>query len=493
MTLDPNAPQESKPVIRRARKGFVMLAMRTITVQATTLIAQIQLARLLKPSEFGVYGVLSFVLYFMQMFGDVGVGGALIQKKGEPTKADLDTVFTFQVATGAMLALLASLVGSFLPFIWHSLPRNAVPLMRIVALSILLDFCRAVPKINLERHLHFGRLGAVEAAQTISFAVVAVGLAKAGWGVWALGLAMLTQSIVGTTLAFTLSPYKPHIALDISLLKPLLSFGLRYQAKYVIGLINHGVTPLYAGAKLGMTSLGLIEWSQNTAFISLRIVELFSRVTFPLVSRIQHDKAAQAAVVSKNLYLAASCVFLISTLLITRGVEIIVPLYTAKWLPAVPMLHVYAMVICIGCISPIIASAMDAIGKPAYFARVALFWTVLNWVAAPIGTALGGMFGFVVGHGVHTVVGNVVVLLLAKKLLPGIVVMRGWINLVITSCFLLWLEPKVRSRLPQTYVGLVLDIILFIALFAIVLIAVGGKQWLPWRAFTRDNEAQPIQ
>src|SRR5690606_30612471 len=79
--------------------------------------------------------------------------------------------------------------------------------------------------------------------------------------------------------------------------------------------------------------------------------------------------------------------------------------------------------ITIGFVSPLIASALDAIGRPGVIARLSMGWTALNWLVIPF-AARYGMFGFTLGYVVHVVVGNLAVIYVIKRLVPELRLFR---------------------------------------------------------------------
>jgi hypothetical protein len=90
----------------------------------------------------------------------------------------------------------------------------------------------------------------------------------------------------------------------------------------------------------------------------------------------------------------------------------------ASGLPAVPLLAVFAGAISIGFLSPLVAAALDAIGRPGVFLRVACLWTAITWIAVPIGTTYGGTLGFALGYASHVVIGNLVIAEVLRRMLP---------------------------------------------------------------------------
>src|SRR3990172_4291410 len=101
-------PQDIK---QRSFKGVIALTSRTFVLQVIALVATFILTVLLDPAAFGIFFVVTAAVNFLNYFSDIGLAAALIQKKEQPTRADLVTTFTIQqllVGTAVVIALLLS-------------------------------------------------------------------------------------------------------------------------------------------------------------------------------------------------------------------------------------------------------------------------------------------------------------------------------------------------------------------------------------------------
>ncbi|MBI4706164.1 MAG: oligosaccharide flippase family protein [Deltaproteobacteria bacterium] len=403
---------------RRARRGVLALVGRTALVQLAVLGGSIALARLLDPADFGVFAIVQFALAFIAYFGDAGLGAALIQKKEPPTQGELASVFWLQLLLGLAVVLLVGLGAGAVQLVWPGLPPAAVWLLRALSLGLLLTLPRVIPCILMERELQFGRLGALDVAGQVAFYLAAVPLAALGAGVWSLALGVLGQAVVVTALAFALRPWRPTLALDRRGLRAMVRFGLPFQAKNLVGFVNGALTPLYGGVALGERRLGYINWAQATAYFPLKLVEIMARVTFPLLSRLQHDHALLSRELGRSIRICAIATLGYAALIAALGEPIVRLVYTDKWLPALPLLYLYAGAISLGFLAPIVASALDALGRPGLFLRLSVAWTALAWLAVLFATPRWGMVGFVAGYCLHVVVGNIAVIFVVRRLVP---------------------------------------------------------------------------
>src|SRR3989339_1004766 len=96
----------------KAFKGVFTLTFRRLILKIIDTAGVIVLARALSQDVFGVFGIISFVVFtFLAFFSDIGFGAALIQKKEELTQDDLRTTFTIQQTLVTLLLLAAWLLS----------------------------------------------------------------------------------------------------------------------------------------------------------------------------------------------------------------------------------------------------------------------------------------------------------------------------------------------------------------------------------------------
>ncbi|HYQ01107.1 MAG TPA: oligosaccharide flippase family protein [Polyangiaceae bacterium] len=404
---------------RRAKWGVLILGGRTAVQQLIVLAGQVYLARVLGPADFGVFWIVQFALSFFALFGDAGFGAALIQKRDTATQSELSSVFWSQLL---LVSLVTSVIFASAPWVvkfWPDLPANAAWLLRALSLSLLLTSLRVVPAILMERELLFGRLSVIDLLLSMSFYCTAVVLAHLGYGTTALVIGVLVQGVVGLITAFSLRPWLPGLHFDTRVLRPILNFGVVLQAKNIIGFVNAAIMPLYAGRALGRYPLGIVTWSRNTSIFSVAIVDILSRVNFPLLSRLQHDRGAFARALERTIQISAIVTFLFVALLLGLAPSVVRVIYGEKWLPALPTLYVFTCTASISFLIPIINGALDALGKPRIMMLLGLAWTILNWSAVTLVMQIRhDAFWFAIGFCVHVVLGSWAVWLVVKHFIP---------------------------------------------------------------------------
>jgi O-antigen/teichoic acid export membrane protein len=411
--------QASQALKRRAKLGLIALTVRSIMQNVVILVANVYLARVLTPGDYGIFGILQFAVSFFKLVGDTGLGAALVQKHQAPDDVELSSIWWLQLGIGLVLVAVSFAAVPGLPLIWPALSGGAAWLLPGLALSLLFTMMRAVPFLILERQVNFGWVGLLEFLGTLVYYGSALVLAQLGYGAAALVWATVGQAALVSIAANIVLPWKPKFTYDHARVKSLLKFGFAFQGANVVGFINNALTPLLVGARLGKEALGIVNFAQGTAWFPTHPVGIVRRVYFPYLSRLQNDPLAFARELDKATLLCAlpSCFFCAMFL---GGAERVVEIiYSAKWLPAVVPLYFYSIGFAFNFFSWIGGAAIEAKGHASKSIRISAIVTVTNWTGSLIGVWISPTpTGFAVGTFFQLIVSPFLVLWWVRKLAP---------------------------------------------------------------------------
>ena len=364
---------------KRSLGGIRSLLMRQVLTKLTFLIANIALARLLAPQIFGIFSIVSFIVQFFSLFGEVGLGAALIQKKDQLDQRELSSIFWFQQAVAWCMAIILILAAPLLVTFYPSLPPVGVWLVRALAVSLVVSSLKSVPVLQLERNLDFTRIAYIDVAESISFHAVAVGLAYTGWGVWSFVIAAICRSLTSVVVVFSCSHWRPSREYDFDAVRRLLRFGIPYQGNNILAFVKDAVTPIFLGVYAGAAAVGFVNWAKNFAFAPLMLSEVFGRVAFPAFSRIQEDKDLLARTVKRSIRMMTLIMFPFTAVMLAAAPELIQLVFTAKWLPALPSFYFFCTSpLVIGIILPMY-SAILALGNSRVILWMMILLLLLEW------------------------------------------------------------------------------------------------------------------
>lgn len=415
----PEEVAEDTALKRRAKLGLIALTVRSVLQNLVILVANVYLARILTPGDYGIFGILQFAVSFFRLLGDTGLGAALVQKKETPDDVEFSSIWWLQLGVGLALVAVSFAAVPVLPLIWPALTGDAALLLPGLALSLLFTMMRAVPFIILERQVSFGWVGLLEFLGTLVYYGSALALAHLGYGAAALVWATVGQAALISIAANIVLPWKPKFTYDHGRVRQLLKFGFAFQSTNIVSFINGSLTPLLVGAKLGKEALGIVNFAQGTAWFPTHPVGIVRRVYFPYLSRLQGDPGAFARELEKATLLCAlpSCFF--CALFLGGAEKVVEIIYSAKWLPAVAPLYFYSVGFVFTFFSWIGSAAVEAMGQTGRLLRLAVVSAVVNWSCTILATSIFPTpTGFAAGFAVHLVVSPLFVYLAVRELAP---------------------------------------------------------------------------
>ncbi len=410
---------------KQAFKGVFTLTFRRLILKIIDTVGIIFLARLLSQDAFGIFGIVSFVVFtFLSFFSDIGFGAALIQKEAELSEEDTQTVFTVQQILVTLLLILAWVLSPKITN-FYGLGPQGMWLIRILSLSLFLTSFKTIPSIILERKLKFEILIVPEIVETVIYNSLAVYLAIKGYGVWSLVYAILARTLSGAILLNILSPWRIGWKLSSKSARELINFGVPYQLNSVLALIKDNVTPTLIAFWHGPAAVAFVNLAQNIATRPMEIISIVSRVSFPAYSRIQNDPIRLARWIEKSVRLMSVIYFPAIAGLLVTAPGILRYLYADaqdKWLPALPTLLLFLAGAFPIIITTTYTNALYALGKPKVVLALMLLYTILTW---GLGAPLIYKYGFV-GIAIAGIIITYLTLPLVVRELNKVVKVRSW-------------------------------------------------------------------
>ena len=319
-----------------AKWAVILLALRQILTIGTTMVV----SRYVSPEEFGIAGmVLSFVA-FLVLF-DTGLTWVTVQSPNLE-REKVNALFAFGVLLGVLLWLAAFIAGPLLATFYGQPELEVVSL--IMGAAVFLNSLTTQPAALLKRQLKQKTTNIVDTVALLISSIVAVAMAVAHTGYWAvIGQAVALQA-VRSVLLFIYSGYRPTWPTRIGSAVPELKMGMGlalsnyicYFQLYLGGIL---VGRYFGGAILGNYQKAYGVKSMPTAYATMVVTD----VMVSSLSALSTDRDRMGAAYLKALRLIAFVGCPAGAILYAIAPEVIRILYGAQWGGAVPLLEWYSV------------------------------------------------------------------------------------------------------------------------------------------------------
>jgi O-antigen/teichoic acid export membrane protein len=428
-----------------ARSGAVVAAGRVL--QGVVSLASVAiLARLLTPSDFGVFAMVLPVALIVGMTLNRGLHVAVMhEERLRPGQVS----GLFWIAQRFNVVLLGSMAAAapLLAMAYRDSRVTVVALLWTAALTF--QALGAFPEALLKRELKFGVLAAIELGAMLLGVGAAICAAAAGWTNVALVMQVLVWNAgrcIGANIGARWMPSRPARHLDVDpVIERLVAYGSDFGLARAVYWIGRQFDRMVVGYVGGAASLGFYDGARRWSWYPFQ--ELFLSLTDVVVaslSRARHD-AERFREYCRRGFTAFLALPLPAIAFVGLEAELVVRvLLGEQWLDAVPLVRIMS-----------VAAMFDSVGRLTNWLYVAeghtrrqLYWSVVSsglTVAAVIGAAPHGAIGVTMAFAAVT----------AALALPGIAYCLG-VSVLSTRDFLraVW-RPVVASIVAgAAWVGL---------------------------------------
>ena len=272
----------------RTLRGIGWIAIEKWGVRLVSLGVFIILTRTVAPEAFGLVSMTSVITTLLLVFVDAGFQKLLIQRESI-TRQDSSTAFWTSVLIGVLLY-----IGVFFsaPLFEQILSMSGLTtVLRIVAISLVVNSLAGVPAALLERDMQFRALALRNIIGTLSGAAIAVPMAITGFGVWALVIQTLATSCVAAVTLWMTVKWRPSFTFSVAALRSLWSFGIGVLGIELLNKVQDNLDKLVIGALLGEQVLGVYYVAQRLVLIVTELITtVIAKLSLTTFSRLQSDR-----------------------------------------------------------------------------------------------------------------------------------------------------------------------------------------------------------
>jgi len=398
----------------KARSAILWAGLEAILRTGISFLISVVLARLLVPEEFGTIALLGLFIGVANLFISAGLGQALVQRQ-DVTHTDQSTVFWFNLGVAFLMACL--LVASA-PFIagFFGIPV-LLPLMIALALNVAVGSLGSIHFALLTKSLDFKSLTKIGVLSAVLSGGIAITLAWAGFGVWALAGQTISATLVTVTSLWWLSTWRPLWTFSTSSFHKLFGFGGWLFASGFLDVVYQRGYTILIGKFYSTRDLGLYGRADNIQTLASELMSnVLAKVAFPLLSAVNGDKTRLRNGVRLSIQTAMLLTAPIMVGLATLAEPLILVIYGQKWMSVVPILQVLCVT---GLLLPfhlINLNVLQAQGYSHLFFRLELAKKTVGIILILCGS-LYGLIGMAFGRALGGVAALLINAFYTKKIL----------------------------------------------------------------------------
>ncbi len=357
------------------------------------------LARLLIPAQFGLFGIASLMLEFLEVLTETGINIVLVQEK-KNIDDYIDTAWIVSIFRGLIISLIIVLATPLIVSFFNS--SEAAPLLYLMATVPLIRGFINPAQVKFQKNLEFNKefwfrfaIFSLDTATAVLLAALTRSPAALIWG-------LIVGAIAEVALSFIFVKPRPKFVFEREKLGEVISRGKWMTGAGIFSYFFQHGDDIVVGRLLGQAPLGLYQVAYRVSTLPItEVSDVVGKVTFPIYVGMSEEKVRLKKAFFKTLLAVSALVIPFGVLLFVFAREVTLLVLGEKWLGAVAALKVLAI---FGSLKAIVNSCYPlllGLGKQRQVMLITLAGiSGLGASVIPLSLKYG-----IVGAGVSTVIG----------------------------------------------------------------------------------------
>lgn len=328
-------------------------------------------ARILTPVQFGVFGIASLVLVFLEILTETGINVVLVQTK-EDIKDYLNSAWVISVLRGVLLFLLIILSSPFISSFFNS--PEAITVIQVIAFVPLIRGFINPAIVKFQKELQFKYEFIFRLSVFLFDALVTVIFVVITHSVYGLVFGLLAGALFEVVASFIFVKPTPRFIVNKNYFNKIFHRGKWVTMYGILGYFGDQGDNIVVGRMLGASSLGIYQVIFKISILPLsEISDAISRVVFPVYTKIAEDRDRLRRAFTKTTFLISIATIFLGSIIFFFPREIILILLGDKWLSGVNVLRVLSFYGVIRGITGSVTALFLSVNKQNYITVMSFF------------------------------------------------------------------------------------------------------------------------
>ena len=355
------------------RKKVLLHFMVSNGATAANFALSIVLARLLSPSEIGIFSMTAIAVSFAHVFRDFGVVSFIKQQKNLDADVIASASGVLIVTSWLIAAALFGLAGLWADYFGQP---GIEQVMHVLALGFVFIPFGAIPQAVLNRNFEVEKQAIVTIVSTITYISVAIALALNDFSYMSMAWANLVNILVTSACYILIRPAEVPARVSLKHWRKVLNFGTGAMLTSALKALDLALPDMLLGKMSGAHQVGLFSRANSTVNILNHVAgPTINYVALPYLAKIHHSGHDMVAELKRIFAYITGIFWPVLAVMAVTGEQVIVFLYGDVWRESASVMSWLCLAGAAKVTFSLAQPALTGIGRP-YLSAIALLVTV---------------------------------------------------------------------------------------------------------------------
>lgn len=324
-----------------AVKGVSWMSFFRLVSRGLSFIKIAVLARVLSPSQFGVFGIASLVLALLEILTEMGINVILIQVKKD-IEEYLDSAWVVSIIRGVIISLVIIISSPFVASFFKT--PDAIGILLLISIVPLIRGFINPAEVKFRKELNFryeflfrSSIFFIDSMTVVIFALVT-------HSVYSLVFGLLVGALAEVIISFAFIKPVPKLRLKSGYFLDIFNKGKWITAYGIFNYFGENGDNIVVGRVLGASSLGIYQMAYKLSTLPIsEVSDVVSGVVFPVYAKIEGDTRRLITAFLKTTTAISLGVIAVGGIIYMFPTEIVRIVLGPQWLSAAPVLRILAI------------------------------------------------------------------------------------------------------------------------------------------------------
>jgi len=328
------------------------------------------LARILTPEEFGLFGIASLALSFLEIVTETGINVFLIQEK-EDLKKYLNTAWVVSIIRGIVISFFLIILAIPISLFFKS-PESRYILIIIGIVPFLRGFInpsivKFQKELNFRREFYFRLIiFSFDAIVTLCLAYILKSAFSLVWG-------LISGVVLEIIISWLYIKPKPKFYFELESIKKVVNRGKWITLSGIFNYLFQQGDDIVVGRILNTYSLGMYQIAYKLSTLPITEGgEILHKVFFPVYVKISDDKERLKKAFLKVIVFTSIIVLPLGMVIYLFPEMIVLFILGEKWIEIVPVLKILVVYAVLRSITSSASPVFLAVRKQKYITIITL-------------------------------------------------------------------------------------------------------------------------
>ncbi len=323
--------------LEKAISGFSAQTVIKVLGNGLVLVKMMVLARLLGPTEFGIFSLVTIALGISESITQTGVNLTILQSK-HSVQYFLNTAWVIAICRGFIISLIMILLGWAMQGFF-----NQPELFFLVSIASLVPAIKGFINpsiIELHKSLSFWSDALYRFSLMAAETLLAIGLVWWGKSVEVWILSLVGAALFEVVISFYFFKHRPRFEFLASRAEIIFKNAQWLSLSSVLSYLNENLDNVIVGKVVGTFGLGLYQNSYAICHeLNFEVTKSIHHGTLPIYTRLVREADRLRRAVMRTQFVGMTLVTLLSIPVLIAPGFFVTTIFGDKWIAIIPIMR----------------------------------------------------------------------------------------------------------------------------------------------------------